>query len=106
MFLTNRQLFQQYVATPSHEEDPPEIVRAKGIHLFDQEGNKYIDLVSGVSVSNLGHGHPKIVEAVQEQAGEYMHLMVYGKYVQSPQVKLAKKLADSLPVKPAVSIFC
>lgn len=97
MFLTNRQLFLKHVALPSHEENAPEIVKAKGIYLFDVDGNKYVDLVSGVSVSNVGHGHPKVVQAVKKQTEEYMHLMVYGKYIQSPQVQLAHKLAKNLP---------
>lgn len=97
MFLTNRQLFLKHVALPADEENAPEIVKAKGIYLFDVDGNKYVDLVSGVSVSNIGHGHPKVVQAVKDQADAYMHLMVYGKYIQSPQVILAQKLAENLP---------
>jgi len=97
MSISQRQLFLQHVAVPSNAEDAPEIVRARGIYLYDAEGKEYIDLVSGVSVSNLGHGHPAVVQAVKDQVDAYMHLMVYGKYIQSPQVKLAKKLTDHLP---------
>jgi len=97
MSISQRTLFQQHVAIPSYLDDLIEIVEAKGIFLTDANGKIYIDLVSGVSVSNLGHGHPKVVEAVKEQAEKYMHLMVYGKYIQTPQVKFAEKLTQNLP---------
>ncbi len=95
--LTQRQLFFQHLALPSAHPLALEIVKAEGIYLFDVNGKKYIDLVSGVSVSNTGHRHPKIVEAIKNQLDKYLHLMVYGKYIQSPQVELAKKLSDHLP---------
>jgi len=97
--LTNRQLFLEHVALPSSGEHAIEVVKADGIYLYDDKGKQFIDLVSGVSVSNLGHGHPKVIEAVKKQAETYMHLMVYGKYIQSPQVKLASRLAENLPEK-------
>ena len=95
--LNNRQLFLQHLAVPAEIPDAIEIVRAEGIFLYDTEGKAYIDLVSGVSVSNVGHRHPKVVQAIEEQLKKYMHLMVYGKYIQSPQVKLAGKLTSLLP---------
>ncbi len=95
--LNNRQLFLQHLAIPAEVPDALEIVRAEGIFLYDTEGKKYIDLVSGVSVSNVGHRHPKVVEAVEDQLKKYMHLMVYGKYIQSPQVRLAGELTSLLP---------
>jgi acetylornithine/succinyldiaminopimelate/putrescine aminotransferase len=95
--LTQRQLFLQHNAQTSPTPLLLEFVKAKGIHLFDKEGKKYIDLIAGIGVSNVGHCHPKVVEAVQQQAETYMHLMVYGEYVQSPQVNFAKALADVLP---------
>jgi acetylornithine/succinyldiaminopimelate/putrescine aminotransferase len=95
--LTNRQLFQLHMGLPSVVNDPVEIVQAKGIYLIDSEGNKHIDLVSGVAVSNVGHLHPKVVDAIKLQLDDYMHVMVYGKFVHSPQVKLAAKLTDNLP---------
>ena len=76
-----------------------EIERAEGIYMYAPGGKKYTDLVSGVCVSNLGHRHPAIVEAVKAQAEKYMHLMVYGEFIQSPQVKLAQRLAEELPGK-------
>jgi acetylornithine/succinyldiaminopimelate/putrescine aminotransferase len=97
MLLTNRQLFLQHVAIPSATNHAIEMVSAEGIYLYDTTGKKYIDLVSGVSVSNVGHRHPKVIAAIKDQVDKYMHLMVYGKYIQSPQVLLATKLADNLP---------
>ena len=95
--LTNRQLFFQHLAQPSTTPKSIEIEKAEGIYLYAPDGKKYIDLVSGVCVSNLGHCHPAIVNAAKEQLDKYLHLMVYGEYIQSPQVKLAGKLAEVLP---------
>jgi acetylornithine/succinyldiaminopimelate/putrescine aminotransferase len=95
--LTQRQLFFDHVALPSIFPLGLEIESAQGIYMFAPDGKKYIDLVSGVCVTNLGHRHPAIVEAVKEQVDKYMHLMVYGEFIQSPQVKLAHKLAEVLP---------
>ena len=95
--LSNRQLFQLYMGLPSVVDDPVEIVSASGIYLYDDQGHKYIDLVSGVSVSNVGHRHPHVIHAIHQQLERYMHVMVYGKFVHAPQVKLAEMLADKLP---------
>lgn len=73
-----------------------EIVKAEGSYMYDPEGKKYLDLISGISVSNIGHRHPRVVQAIKDQVDQYMHLMVYGEYIQSPQVKLAKKITDQL----------
>ena len=97
MSLTNRQIFLQHMGLPSISENAPEIIRAEGIYLFDVDGKKYTDLVSGVSVSNIGHRHPRVIEAIKKQLDRYMHLMVYGKFIQSPQVKLAEMLVNNLP---------
>lgn len=97
MYLTNRELFYRNVAIPSEEPEALEIVRAEGIYIYDDLGNEYVDLVSGVSVSNVGHLHPKVVKAVEDQIKKYMHLMVYGKYIQSPQVRLAGLMTKHLP---------
>ncbi len=95
--LSNKQLFQLHMGLPAIVKDPIEMVSAKGIYLYDIDGKAYTDLVSGVSVSNIGHLHPRVVDAVKKQAETYMHLMVYGKFVQSPQVKLAEKIVQQLP---------
>jgi acetylornithine/succinyldiaminopimelate/putrescine aminotransferase len=76
-----------------------EIARAEGIYMYAPDGKRYIDLIAGVSVSNVGHCHPKVVEAVREQAGKYMHLMVYGEFVQAPQALFADKLTRLLSPK-------
>ncbi len=88
--LTARQLFQQYLAKTSDFPLELEPVKAEGIHLFDKSGKKYIDLISGISVSNLGHRHPEVIHAIKKQLDKYTYLMVYGEYVLSPQVKLAE----------------
>ncbi len=95
--VSNRQLFLQHVGQTSPMPIGLEIVRAEGIYLYGTDGRRYVDLVSGVSVSNLGHNHPRIVEAVKQQAERYMHLMVYGEFVEAPQVLFAKRLTDALP---------
>jgi len=95
--LTNRQIFLQHVAQTSDFPYLLEISRAEGIFLYGPDGNPYIDLISGVSVSNLGHRHPEVVRAVKDQLDRYMHLMVYGEYIQSPQVGLAGLLNEILP---------
>ncbi len=95
--LTNRQLFLLHLGQTSMAPMMLEIVRAEGIYMYGPDGKKYIDLISGVSVSNTGHSHPKVVEAVKNQAGLYMHLMVYGEIIQSPQVKYAERLTGILP---------
>ncbi len=101
--ISQRQLFQQHVAQTSPAPMMLEIVSAEGCYLTDVQGKKYIDFISGISVSNIGHRHPKVVAAIKEQVDLYMHLMVYGEYVQSPQVKLATHLASLL--KPIDSFY-
>jgi acetylornithine/N-succinyldiaminopimelate aminotransferase len=95
--LTNRQLFLQHLGQTSVTPMMLEIVRAEGIYMYGPDGERYIDLISGVSVSNTGHCHPKVVEAVKNQVDLYMHLMVYGEIIQSPQVKYAERLTGILP---------
>jgi len=97
--LTDRQLFLNNLAQTSDSPMALEIVKAEGVYLFDVSGKKYLDLISGISVSNIGHRHPLVVQAIKDQADKYLHLMVYGEYIQSPQVKLAGALADLLPEK-------
>lgn len=94
---TLRQLFLKHIAQTSESPLALEIEKAEGIYMYDKSGKSYIDLISGVSVSNIGHRHPKVIEAVKNQLDKYMHLMVYGEYIQSPQVKLAEKIISILP---------
>ena len=97
--MTSRQLFLEHLAQTSPSPLALEFEKAEGVYLFDKKGKRYLDLISGIAVSYLGHGHPKVVEAVKVQAEKYMHLMVYGEYIQSPQVRYAKLLAEHLPKK-------
>ncbi|MGZ3933244.1 MAG: aminotransferase class III-fold pyridoxal phosphate-dependent enzyme, partial [Bacteroidia bacterium] len=78
MNINHRQIFLNHVAQTSPAPLGLEIVKAKGIHLTGADGKTYVDLISGISVSNLGHCHPKVVEAIRVQSETYMHLMVYG----------------------------
>ncbi|MBR4265326.1 MAG: aspartate aminotransferase family protein [Bacteroidales bacterium] len=94
---TNRQMFMRYVAQTSFAPLSAEIAKAEGVFMYTPDGKKIIDTVSGISVSNVGHCNPKVVQAVKEQAEKYMHLMVYGEMIQSPQVQLAKRLTEVLP---------
>ena len=95
--ISNRSLFFSHLGQTSTAPMLLEIEKAEGIYLFGADGKKYIDLISGVSVSNTGHKHRKVVEAVKQQVDNYMHLMVYGEIIQSPQVQYAAKLAEFLP---------
>lgn len=95
--LSNRQLFLAHVAQTSPAPLLLEIEKAEGMYMFDVNGKKYLDLIAGISVSHLGHSNPQVVQAVKEQAEKYMHLMVYGEFVESPQVKYAKRLTEFLP---------
>src|SRR6478609_6930150 len=92
-----RQLFLQHIAQTSSAPLALEIVKAEGCELTDAAGKKYIDLIGGISVANIGHRHPNVVEAIKKQLDAYMHVMVYGEFVESPQVQYAKLLTDNLP---------
>ncbi len=94
--LTERQLFLQYLAPTSDFPLALEIERAEGLYLYGKDGKPYMDLISGIGVSNVGHRHPKVVEAIKNQVDKHLHLMVYGEYVQSPQVRLAEALISTI----------
>lgn len=95
--ISNRELFLQNTAQTSNSPRLIEIERAEGSYLYGPEGQKYLDLVSGFNVSNIGHRHPKVVDAIKSQLDKYMHVTVYGEFVQAPQVKFATKLLEQLP---------
>ena len=95
--LTLRQLFLANNAQTTNFPLLLEFERAEGIYMYDAEGKPYIDLISGIGVSSLGHSNPYVINAIKEQLDKYMHLMVYGEYVQSPQVRFAEKLVSLLP---------
>ncbi len=92
-----RKEFLRHVAQTSPSPLMIEVERAQGVFLYTPGGKRYYDLISGVSVSNVGHANPRVVEAVQSQAASYMHTMVYGETVQRPQVEYARRLAVLLP---------
>lgn len=95
--ITHRQLFLNHIAQTTDNPMLLEVERAQGVVLYKPDGSECIDVISGISVCSLGHSHPKIVQAVKDQAEKYMHLMVYGEFVQSPQVKYAELLTSLLP---------
>ena len=97
MFKSNRQLFFESLAPTSKFPLAIEIESAKGVYMFAPNGKCYIDFISGIGVSNIGHCHPNVVKAVKVQAEKYMHLMVYGEYIQAPQVQLANWFKNHLP---------
>src|ERR1700741_2409475 len=94
---TLRQLFLSHNAQTTNFPLLLEFERAEGVYLYDKDDRAFIDLISGIGVSNLGHGNPQVINAVKEQVDKYMHLMVYGEYVQTPQVRFAEKLISVLP---------
>lgn len=95
--LTARQLFLSHIAQTSSSPLALEIVDASGCYMTDVNGKRYLDLISGISVSALGHSHPAVVNAIIAQAQKHLHLMVYGEFVQYPQVEYAHALAQTLP---------
>ena len=95
--MNNRQLYLQHVAQTSESPIGIEMVEAAGVTLTDVHGKTYTDFIAGFSVCNIGHSHPEVVKAVQEQAAKYMHLIVYGEFIESPQVQYASLLASHLP---------
>lgn len=95
--MNNRQLFLRHVAQLSDAPLGLEIVKASGMYMWDADGKQILDLIAGISVCNVGHSHPAVVQAIKDQAEQYMHLLVYGELVQSPQVAFATLLTQHLP---------
>ncbi|MEY4868409.1 MAG: hypothetical protein RIT36_1308, partial [Bacteroidota bacterium] len=95
--MNQRELFLQHVAQTSDAPLALEIVRAAGCKMWDRDGKEYIDVISGISVCNVGHCHPRVVKAIKDQVDQYMHIMVYGELIESPQVQYASRLASLLP---------
>jgi acetylornithine/N-succinyldiaminopimelate aminotransferase len=95
--MTNRQLFLNHVGQTSDAPLALNIVRAEGSKMWDAAGKEYIDLIAGISVCNIGHRHPAVVDAIKAQADKYLHIMVYGELVENPQVEYARLLTDHLP---------
>ncbi len=99
-----RKQFLQHIGQTSPAPQLIEVARAEGVFFYTPEGKPYYDLISGVSVSNVGHGNPAVVDAVCAQARDYMHIMVYGEVVERPQVEYARKIAEALPA-PLDSVY-
>ena len=95
--MTQRELFLRHVAQTSSAPLALEIIKADCATLYDAAGKEYIDLIGGISVANIGHRHPKVIEAIQKQLDAYLHIMVYGEFVEAPQVQYAKLLTEYLP---------
>lgn len=102
--MTQRELFLRHVAQTSPAPIAFEIAKAEGCLLYDVNGKEYIDLIGGISVANVGHRHPKVIEAIQKQLEAYLHVMVYGEFVETPQVQYAKLLTEHLPA-PLNSVY-
>lgn len=95
--MNQRELFLRHIGQTSPAPLALEIVKADCCTLYDAEGKEYIDLIGGISVANIGHRHPKVIEAIQKQLDAYLHIMVYGEFVEAPQVQYAKLLTGHLP---------
>lgn len=95
--MNNRALFFKHVAQTSPAPLALEIVKAKGCKMWDKEGMEYIDLIAGISVANVGHSNKKVIKAIRKQSEQYLHLLVYGEFIESPEVKYAHLLASNLP---------
>ena len=95
--MNQRELFFRHVAQTSAAPLALEIVKAEGSRLWDADGKEYIDLIAGISVCNVGHRHPRVIKAIKKQVDDYLHLLVYGELIESPQVQYAKLITDHLP---------
>ena len=97
--MNQRELFFKHLGQTSPAPLGLEIVRAEGVYLYDVSGKKYLDAIGGISVCNTGHRHPDVVSAIKDQADRFLHVLVYGELIQSPQVEYAHLLASYLPEK-------
>lgn len=97
--MNQRQLFQTLIAQTSDEPIALEVKYAEGSYIFDYDDCKYLDLISGIGVSIVGHRHPHVINAIHRQVDTYLHTMVYGEHIHSPQVRLASELKSTLPKK-------
>ena len=103
--MNRKELFFEHQSQITEAPIGLEVSHAKGIYIFDKHGKKYIDLVAGVSACTLGHSNKQILQSINQQLSKYTHVMVYGEYIQDPQINLAKKLAEKLPKKLNCSYF-
>ena len=98
-------IYKKYQAQTFPYPSLLEIEKAKGSYIFDNKNKKYLDFVAGVSATSVGHSNQKILNAVKKQIDKYTHVMVYGEYIQEPQINLAKLLSDNLPNKLSTTYF-
>jgi acetylornithine/succinyldiaminopimelate/putrescine aminotransferase len=105
MELDYKKYFLELIAQTSPEPLLFEVERAEGLYLYDKNETAYIDLISGISVNNVGHRHPHIIEAIKKQLDRYLHTMVFGEHVQDIQVKLAKRILSHLPFEQGAVYF-
>lgn len=96
---SNEEIFLTYLAQTSPYPFLIEVEKAEGIYLYSPDGKIYIDMISGIGVSNIGHRHPKVVMAIKDQLDKHLHVMVYGEYIQGAPNQLAKKLSELLPLQ-------
>lgn len=90
-------VFLNHLAQTSPYPLKIEVAKAEGTYIYDVDGKSYLDFISGIAVTNIGHRHPHVVNAIKKQLDQYMHVMAYGEFIQTPQNKLAEKLASLLP---------
>jgi len=95
--ISNRQLFFQHLAQTSDKPIGIEVASANGVYIHDVNGNAFMDMIAGFSVCNIGHSHPQVIKAINDQVAQYMHVIVFGEFVQAPQVQYATKLTGLLP---------
>lgn len=105
MSAENDLLFERHLAQTTPFPLGVEVERAEGLYIYDKKGKAYVDLISGIGVSSLGHGRKEVVDAICEQASKYLHVMVYGEFLQNSQTEFAQLLADSLPAKLNTTYF-
>src|SRR6478752_3782233 len=93
----SKEIFLDHIAQTTPYPFQIAIERAEGVYLYTPEGKSYMDLISGIGVSSLGHRHPKVIAAIKRQLDKHLHVMVYGEYIQSTPNELARKLVSKLP---------
>lgn len=103
--LSPENVFLKHVAQTSPFPLKVEVQKAEGSYIYDKQGKAYLDFISGIAVTNIGHRHPKVVQAIKDQLDQYMHVMAYGEFIQAPQNQLAEKLASVLPPSLSTSYF-
>jgi acetylornithine/N-succinyldiaminopimelate aminotransferase len=101
----NKEDFRNYQAQTTNHPMMIDVAKAEGVFIYDLTGKKYFDMIAGLAVANIGHKHPRLINAIKNQLDQYLHVMPYGEYVQSPQTKLAKKLCEILPANLNTSYF-